>query len=98
MDMWTMRLRRTGPDRGQRNALPTAESFAQVRTHRLHKFVVAFVEVNDVLAQRYLVRTDHRRASLRAVLRSGPHRVSSEPERWLPNSSLTQTSPHRSLG
>ena len=32
MDMWTMRLRRTGYDRGQRNALPTAAPFDHMPT------------------------------------------------------------------
>jgi hypothetical protein len=32
MDMWTMRLRRTGHSRGQRDALPTAASFAHMPT------------------------------------------------------------------
>ena len=32
MDMWTMRLRRTGLVRGQRDALPTADPFAHMPT------------------------------------------------------------------
>jgi hypothetical protein len=32
MDMWTMRLRRTGRSRGQRHALPTAAPFAHMPT------------------------------------------------------------------
>lgn len=32
MDMWTMRLRRTGRSRGQRDALPTAAPFAHMTT------------------------------------------------------------------
>jgi hypothetical protein len=32
MDMWTMRLRRTGLVRGQRAALPTADPFAHMPT------------------------------------------------------------------
>jgi hypothetical protein len=36
MDMWTMRLRRTGRYRGQRNALPTAAPFAHMPTASYH--------------------------------------------------------------
>lgn len=32
LDMWTMRLRRTGCARGQRDALPTAARFAHMTT------------------------------------------------------------------
>jgi hypothetical protein len=32
MDMWTMRLRRTGIDRGQRDALPTVDPFDHMPT------------------------------------------------------------------
>jgi hypothetical protein len=32
MDMWTMRLRRTGSARGQRAALPTVAAFAHMPT------------------------------------------------------------------
>lgn len=32
MDIWTMRLRRTGNSRGQREALPTAVPFAHMPT------------------------------------------------------------------
>jgi hypothetical protein len=32
MDMWTMRLRRTGLVRGRRDALPTADPFAHMPT------------------------------------------------------------------
>ena len=32
MDMWTMRLRRTGRARGQRDALPTAAPFDHMPT------------------------------------------------------------------
>ena len=40
MDMWTMRLRRTGLVRGQRAALPTADPFAHMPTafHQLKKY------------------------------------------------------------
>jgi hypothetical protein len=37
MDMCTMRLRRTGSDRGQRVALPTAASFAHLPTAFHHE-------------------------------------------------------------
>jgi hypothetical protein len=36
MDMWTMRLRRTGCCRGQRKALPTAAPFAHMPTASYH--------------------------------------------------------------
>ena len=36
MDMWTMRLRRTGPGHGQRYALPTAAPFVHMPTASNH--------------------------------------------------------------
>ncbi|GMV01840.1 MAG: hypothetical protein AMXMBFR52_14960 [Burkholderiales bacterium] len=37
VDMWTMRLRRTGSARGQRAALPTVAAFAHIPTALNHK-------------------------------------------------------------
>lgn len=47
--MWTMRLRRTGRVRGQRDALPTAAPFAHMPTASHYKRSIA--EENDNLAR-----------------------------------------------